>query len=343
MSVQAVDKPWRIDDAARTRLGKFPEVNASEAKHFDIVLQIGNPLASRRYPVPTIMFTCCDTSDLPPNQIDKLRNADAMIAPNKANLEIYRKHFTRVYLAQPAVDEHFFVPRKDYRVEGSEVFTFFFVGSYSFRKGVDVLVDCFLSEFSPSQACLHLHLPGEQTNRAANDINARMNVLGRLGRFTLSSDNLSEAWMARSYNRADCFITCTRGEGWGLPLIEALLCGLPVVSPFTTGMADFLNDDIAFPIKTSFRKAADLTDPFGANFKTTYGFGAVGFEEPDPDSVRQQMRRAYESRDTLPAMGLRGRAHILSAFNENRFAEQIAEALISLTTLFDKRVAASGN
>ena len=42
------------------------------------------------------------------------------------------------------------------------------------------------------------------------------------------------------YNFADAYVTGTRAEGWGLPIIEAAATGLPIIAPFYSGHTEFL-------------------------------------------------------------------------------------------------------
>jgi glycosyltransferase involved in cell wall biosynthesis len=42
------------------------------------------------------------------------------------------------------------------------------------------------------------------------------------------------------YRRADAYVTASYGEGFGGPVVEALLAGTPVIAPRHTGLADLL-------------------------------------------------------------------------------------------------------
>ena len=46
-------------------------------------------------------------------------------------------------------------------------------------------------------------------------------------------------WLADIYNGFDVFCLATKGEGFGLPLIEAPACGVPVITTATTTGVEF--------------------------------------------------------------------------------------------------------
>ena len=57
--------------------------------------------------------------------------------------------------------------------------------------------------------------------------------------------DLNEQQMYDLYNnpKAKCFISHTKGEGFGRPMLEASLSELPIICPKFSGYLDFLNDD----------------------------------------------------------------------------------------------------
>jgi len=59
---------------------------------------------------------------------------------------------------------------------------------------------------------------------------------GLEGKLLIPANNMvdvgvSEGDMAQIYNAADVFLSTATGEGWGLPIHEAMACGIPVVVP----------------------------------------------------------------------------------------------------------------
>jgi hypothetical protein len=57
---------------------------------------------------------------------------------------------------------------------------------------------------------------------------------------TLITGSTSDAEMAALYNAADVFLFPSKGEGWGLPLIEALACGIPCIATCYSGQSEYL-------------------------------------------------------------------------------------------------------
>lgn len=60
-------------------------------------------------------------------------------------------------------------------------------------------------------------------------------------RIDFITDTLSDGQMAKWYNTLDCFISLSKGEGWGLHVQEAMACGVPVIAPSYSGLADLIS------------------------------------------------------------------------------------------------------
>ena len=55
-------------------------------------------------------------------------------------------------------------------------------------------------------------------------------------------DTLSENVIPNLYKSFDCFVLPSRGEGFGLPFLEAMACGVPTIGPKWGGSTEFMND-----------------------------------------------------------------------------------------------------
>jgi len=60
--------------------------------------------------------------------------------------------------------------------------------------------------------------------------------------------------MAGLYNRADSYVTFTRGEAFGRGMLESLCCETPVIAPGVTGQTDFLSTNHALLIGADERR-----------------------------------------------------------------------------------------
>ena len=50
------------------------------------------------------------------------------------------------------------------------------------------------------------------------------------------------------YKSCDAFISAHRGEGYGMKILDAIACALPVIAPLFGGRTDFLSSINSFPI-----------------------------------------------------------------------------------------------
>jgi glycosyltransferase involved in cell wall biosynthesis len=61
---------------------------------------------------------------------------------------------------------------------------------------------------------------------------------------------LNDDGMVALYAEADAFVFPSCGEGWGLPLLEAMATGLPCLTILNTGITAFANDSVCIPIRS---------------------------------------------------------------------------------------------
>lgn len=102
-----------------------------------------------------------------------------------------------------------------------------FVGQFKYRKGFDVLAHAmpFVLEQFPNATFLFVgHNPAHR-----RDLEAIAGKDGTVDHLRIL-ERVSEADKVRLYNSADVFVLPTRYEGFGLPLLEAMASGCPVVS-----------------------------------------------------------------------------------------------------------------
>ncbi|MGE7956487.1 glycosyltransferase [Pseudomonas sp. NPDC089530] len=62
---------------------------------------------------------------------------------------------------------------------------------------------------------------------------------------------LDDERFARLYGAASFYVNASRCEGLCLPLMEFMACGKPVIAPLHTAMEDYLDDEVAFVVKSS--------------------------------------------------------------------------------------------
>lgn len=64
----------------------------------------------------------------------------------------------------------------------------------------------------------------------------------------VSSQHLAQSVFPRLYKSADAFVLPTRGEGWGLPIAEAMAMSLPVLATNWSGPTAYLDSSVGYPL-----------------------------------------------------------------------------------------------
>jgi glycosyltransferase involved in cell wall biosynthesis len=331
--LRASEREWEsIERGSRERLLALPQVDRESRELADLVLQIRSPPRCSAFAKPTLIYTQNALGDLPPEWVVALERADGVIVPSEFDRKVFARHLPLVYVAGQSADATLFKPDPAARSSRSSAhFSFLYVGSYSFRKGVDLLLEAFLTEFSPREPVeLRMHCPGADRQDQLSHFRDTLRRFDRHGKVHLSTEERPPEGMCRLYNRSDCVITLSRGEGWCLPLVEALLCETPVIAPRSTGIVEYLDDSVAELLSTHELAASEARSPFAGTFSTVYDHPGITYYEPDLEHARTTMRRVYEDRVGARSKARAGRERILSRFSWEHAVRDVEHACFAL-------------
>ncbi|MEM7356609.1 MAG: glycosyltransferase, partial [Acidobacteriota bacterium] len=169
-------------------------------------------------------------------------------------------------------------------------FRFLSVGKWEPRKGHDLLLRAWARAFAPDDPVeLVLHTshgndPQWRFEKALSDLD-----LGPHAPVTCSPPTTLPR-LVLLYSSCDCFALATRGEGWGLPVFEALACGKPVIVPRFGALEELLDDSVADFVEV--RQPVPADD--GRVFTRREDCGL--WAEPDLNHLVERLRHAQARR-----------------------------------------------
>lgn len=159
-------------------------------------------------------------------------------------------------------------------------FRFLYISSGFPRKGVDILLHAYGKAFTGADdVTLVIKTFPNPHNRVHDWVRAFRERHPDPPRVIVIDADLPDGMIRDLYRRCHAFVAPTRGEGFGLPMAEAMLEGLPVIVTDGSGQADFCTPRTAWCVPARWTYAAShLSRP-----------GSLWLE-PDPDSLAETMR-----------------------------------------------------
>lgn len=130
-------------------------------------------------------------------------------------------------------------------------FVFISVFNWNYRKAPEVLIRSYIKQFSDADdVSLLLVCRSDKPCNDPNSIRQKIdNIVLSEGKGNKTphiarySKPLSEDQLKSLYKACNVYVQPSRGEGYGLPYIEASMCGLPVISTKWGGQLDFLDEN----------------------------------------------------------------------------------------------------
>jgi len=253
-----------------------------------------------------IIYTMMETKDLHPEFVRTCDLYDEVWFPSSFNYNQYINQGGKktAYIMPLGVDTICYKPGlKPLNIVNKKKFNFLSVFFWTYRKGPDILVRAFCEEFDKDEdvaliiATKYFSLGTEQMKQdLINQINFIKSCIDKpidkIPSISFVSVPLKEKYMPNLYNSVDCYISTTRGEGFLLPLIEAMACGIPTIVTNFSAHLDFANSNNSYLIDIEgFENKPELKDWISPWY--------VGqqFAIPSVKHTRELMRYVYEHYD----------------------------------------------
>jgi glycosyltransferase involved in cell wall biosynthesis len=177
------------------------------------------------------------------------------------------------------------------------------------RKGILKAARAFLRAF-PTERDVELRL------KCLPDCLSLLGDLPSDPRIKLTSEPLSAPDMADWCRACTAGVLATSGEGFGLPGLQFMALGRPVVMPEATGQASYFDGRFGYAVPWRWAHAGDY-------FTGTGGSWA----EPDPEGLEAGLRWVYENPDEAREKGRAGALRALE-FTWQHSARALRKALV---------------
>ncbi len=267
-----------------------------------------------------IGYTMLETDRLPDEWVYQANQMDELWTPTHWGAEVFRTSGVRrpVYVVPLGVNPDYFHPGIAGRKPANR-FVFLSIFEWIERKAPELLIRAYQQTFRRSDDVLLLlkifnYDPGLDVARRIGDL-IRSDGPPIV---VLPNQQVAARQVGCLYRSADCFVLPTRGEGWGMPALEAMACGLSVISTNWGGQTEFLHAGVAYPLRIRGLIPAEARAPY---------YRGLRWAEPDFDHLCALMRYVYEHPDEARAVGARAAAEVAARWTWSHAAAKIVERL----------------
>lgn len=269
-----------------------------------------------------ICYTLFETNRCPDPWLPELNRMDKVWVFSEFNKKYWEADFIekgidpdKIDVIPFGIDTNLYHPgAKPAEITNKKGYTFLTLGDFTERKNFEGLVEAYVKEFTKKDdVCLvmKVHFGGFTKKHHDNIVNKIKECVDRFNpdnppKILFFGDKLATDDMPSLYTGCDCFVLASRGEGLGMPFIEAMACGLPVISTNWSAPTDYITDNNGLLVNCDIKQIDDIEYikkcPIALNHSWAH---------PHIEDIQKKMRWMYKSRDEAKKKGEIGRKDML--------------------------------
>ena len=268
---------------------------------------------------------------LPAEWVQQSQQVDEFWLPSEYVRRVYAESgvpTAKLFVVPNGVDPKKFNPRAaPMKLATAKKFKFLFVGGTIGRKGPDLLLQAYLKNFTAADdVCLVIKDFGGQSFYAGQTFEAQIRTaqsLPNAPEILYLNQELPPDGLPGLYTACDCLVLPYRGEGFGLPVLEAMAGGLPVIVTAGGATDDFVRDEFASRIPAVQKY---FGDEVGGMKLAAKGW----LLEPDLAALGREMRGVFANPEAAHERGKLASRHAHQFFSWKNAAAAAAQRIREL-------------
>lgn len=314
-------KPITEDQFSVLNRMKDNNLGSNSVKIFHCLPELQNRKSRCHANISLVVY---ETYDPPSYWTSILNKSNAVIVPSWFNYELLNHSGLKVplYRIPHCLDFDKYninvTPSNSY----SE-FTFLFFASWKDRKGGEELIEAYFEEFDKNDNVrLVLKTNVQKARKYVSQLQGRYKKK-ELPPISFENNILKDNDLPNFFKSFDCLVLPTKGEGFGLPVLQSLAVGVPVITTYFSGLKDIVNNDNAVLIEPEGLILKRQMDNYPQFANKKWAFVSVR-------SIREKMRYAYNNIEKEKRKAICDRDRLINQFSYDVVAKEMDKVLQSI-------------
>lgn len=197
-------------------------------------------------------------------------------------------------------------------IKTNKKFKFLHISSCFPRKGIDILLEAYSRAFKKSDdVCLIIKTFPNPHNNIIEKLAKIKQVNPDLAEIILINEDLEQGEIRWLYENSDVLVAPSKGEGFGLPIAEAMLLKLPVIATGFGGHMDFCNEQNSYLIDYTFESSNTHLNLFNSYWV-----------QPSQDHLAELLLKAFSDKEEQKEYKIENALKTIAKFSWQNYYEK---------------------